>query len=270
MNIVKFLINKMPSYKAKAIILRTYKLGESDKIVKMYSGRDGIISAVAKGSRRIRSKFGGRLALFNLVDLEIASGKNLDIIIQAEILKSFKNISLDFYKFIFCELISEVILKTQSSGSEPSPSLFKLIYVCINEIDNLEIEDIKSLKKAACFFGAKFLKIIGYSPLLDVCCRCSIKMDDLYSFHKHKILFSIRYGGIVCGKCANNLKNKMVLTASSYRFLYDLFNNKLEDFRDIEVSSSVIKKIYKLIENYITYHTDCSIDSFKYLNKIAI
>jgi len=99
----------MPSYKAKAVILKSYKLGESDRIIKMYSQQDGIISAVAKGARKTRSKFGGRLELFNIVDLEISTGKSLDIITQAEILKSFKNISSDFYKFVFCEMISEIV-----------------------------------------------------------------------------------------------------------------------------------------------------------------
>ena len=102
----------MPSYKAKAIILKSYKLGESDKIIKMYSLDGDVISAVAKGARKVRSKFGGRLELFNLVELEITKGRNLDIINQLEIIKNFKDIASDFYKFVFCEIISNIILIT--------------------------------------------------------------------------------------------------------------------------------------------------------------
>jgi len=259
----------MPSYKAKAVILKSYKLGESDKIIKLYSQQDGIISAVAKGARRIKSKFGGRLELFNLVDLEIATGRNLDIITQAEIIKNFKNISSDFYKFIFCELFSEVVLKTQSSGGS-SVVLFKLLYVCLNEIDSLDYEDIESLKKISCFFGSKFIKIIGYSPLLKSCCRCNLDMKELYSFHKSSIPFSIKFGGILCEKCSSLVESAVKLNASSYRFLCDLFNLKIEDFRDMEVNPQVLKKIYKLIENYMIYHTDCKIESFKYLKKVGV
>src|SRR4030042_1917559 len=198
----------MPSYKAKAIILKSYKLGESDKIVKMYSSDGDIISAVAKGARKVRSRFGGRLELFNVVDLELNTGRNLDIINQVEIIKSFKNIASDFYKFVFCEIISKIILKTQVSGGDLSPLLFKLIYICFNEINNQDLEDIVALKKTMCFFGIKFL--------------------------------------------------------------YDLFNLKLEDLRDMEVNLPTIKRVYQLIENYIVYHTECNVDSFKYLKKIGM
>jgi DNA repair protein RecO (recombination protein O) len=155
----------MSSYKTKAIVLKSYKLGESDKIIKIFSRKDGVVSAVAKGSRKIKSKFGGRLELFNFVDLELTRGKNLDIITSVEILKNFKNIPLDFNKFILGELISEIILKTQSTDTEIADFLFKLIYVCFSEIDNIEPGDIDTIKKTACFFGAKFLKISGFRPI---------------------------------------------------------------------------------------------------------
>ena len=52
----------MPTFKARAIILRSHKLGEADKIIRMYSREGRIISAVAKGSRKTRSRFRGRLS----------------------------------------------------------------------------------------------------------------------------------------------------------------------------------------------------------------
>src|SRR3972149_8445835 len=260
----------MPSYKAKAIILKSYKLGESDKIIKMYSHDGDIISAVAKGARKVRSKFGGRLELFNLVDLELTTGRNLDIINQVEIIKSFKNIASDFYKFGFCEITSKIILKTQVSGGDSSPLLFKLIYICFNEINSTDSEDIESLKKIMCFFEIKFLRITGYIPLLESCSKCNRQLKNLYSFHKDKIYFSVRYGGILCEKCADSSADRETLGASDYRFLYDLFNLKLEDFRGMEVNPTTLKRVYKLIEDYIIYHTECNVNSFKYFKKIGI
>jgi len=260
----------MPSYKAKAITLRSYKLGESDKIIKMYSLDGNVISAVAKGARKVRSRFGGRLELFNLLELELTGGRNLDIINQAEIIKTFKNISKDFYKFVFCEIIASIVLKTQSSVESYSPSLFKLIYVCFNEINDADYEDIVALKKILCFFEIKFLKIAGYTPMLKSCSKCNKKLDNLYSFREGKTYFSIKYGGVLCRKCGESLTGREVLSASGYRFLYDLFNLKIEDFRDMEVNPHALKKVHKLLEDYIIYHTECSIDSFKYLKKLGI
>src|SRR3990170_1615411 len=162
----------MSSYRAKAIILKAYKLGEADKIVKLYSQKNGLIDAVAKGARKIKSKFGGRLELF---------------------------------KFIFCQLISEIVLKMHFHTNEASPVLFKLIYVCFNEIDSLPKNDIYSIEKIACFFIAKFLKITGYAPIIENCISCDTPI--VVEQKAGKISFSIKMGGVLCPVCSRSAEN---------------------------------------------------------------
>jgi len=257
----------MSSYRAKAIILKAYKLGEADKIVKLYSQKNGLIDAVAKGARKIKSKFGGRLELFNFIDLELASGKSLDIITSAEILKNFSNIPLDFNKFIFCQLISEIVLKMHLHTNEASPVLFKLIYVCFNEIDNLPKDDIYSTEKVICFFIAKFLKITGYSPIIENCISCGKAIMD-------KIYFSIKRGGVICTVCSKSAEKntpdiKKDLNLAHYMLISDLFSRKFKDFRSIDFDGTVLEDVYKLLSDYFNYHTDCHIDCYNYLKKFA-
>lgn len=259
----------MSTYKARAIIIKTYKLGEADKIIKMYS-RDGfLISAVAKSSRKIRSRFRGRLELFNVADLELSRGRNLDMINQAEIYHCFLKIPRDFNKFVFAEIISNIILRTQASG-DGTPLLFKLLYVCLNEIDNAAEEDDAGLKKIMCFFGARFLQITGFSPMLGQCSRCNESLDGLYRLGKNNISFSIRYGGVLCRKCSELTGSRIMLNPSSFRLISDFMRLKMEDFRDIEVKPQDLTKVHKLLEDYIVFHTECTIDSFKYLKKIGL
>ncbi len=259
----------MPTYKARAIIIKTYKLGEADKIIKMYSRRGQMIQAVAKGSRKIRSRFRGRLELFNMIDMELSRGRNLDIINQVEILHAFINIPRDFYRFVFAEIISNIILKVQISG-DGNPALFKLLYICLNEIDSSEEEDIVSLKKILCFFSARFLQITGFAPMMDSCSRCNKDPGDLYGMMKTNIGFSISHGGILCRACSAAISSKVQLSASSFRLLSDLFRLKIEDLRDIEIDPHSLSRVYRLIEDYIVFHTDCTVDSFRYLKKIGI
>jgi len=79
----------MPLYKAEAINLRTINIGEADKLVTLFSRQYGKIKAVAKGARRTKSKFGGRLEVFTYNQLLLATGKQLDIISQCETIESF-------------------------------------------------------------------------------------------------------------------------------------------------------------------------------------
>jgi DNA repair protein RecO (recombination protein O) len=259
----------MPTYKARAIILKNYKLGEADRIVKMYSDEGHLISAVAKGCRKTRSRFRGRLELFCLVDLELSEGRNLDIIGQAEILNCFSDIPMDFYRFVFAEIISNVILRTQQSGDK-NPSLFKLLYVCLNEIDKTEPEDVIGLKKILCFFEARFLQVTGLAPMLETCSRCNKSTADLYRLGIEKIVFSIDYGGVLCRECSPATGARVELNPSSYRLLVDLFRLKIEDLRSIEIDPYSLGKVCRLMEDYMVFHTYCTVDSFKYLKKIGI
>lgn len=76
----------MPTYRDEAVVLRTHKLGEADRIVTMLSRQHGKIRAVAKGVRRTGSRFGARLEPFMVVDVQCYVGRSLDIVQQAETL----------------------------------------------------------------------------------------------------------------------------------------------------------------------------------------
>ncbi|MFW6010175.1 MAG: DNA repair protein RecO, partial [Actinomycetota bacterium] len=78
----------MATYREQGIVLRSYKLGETDRIVHLLGQRRGKIRAVAKGVRRPGSRFGGRLEVFSHVDLQLYEGRNLDVVSQAELVAS--------------------------------------------------------------------------------------------------------------------------------------------------------------------------------------
>ena len=79
----------MPTYRDEAVVLRTHKLGEADRIITMLSRRHGKVRAVAKGVRRTTSKFGARLEPFSHIDLQFAIGRSLDMVTQVESLDAF-------------------------------------------------------------------------------------------------------------------------------------------------------------------------------------
>ena len=69
----------VPLYRDEAIVLRTHKLGEADRIITLLTRQHGRVRAVAKGVRRTTSRFGSRLEPFTHVDLQLAEGRNLDV-----------------------------------------------------------------------------------------------------------------------------------------------------------------------------------------------
>jgi DNA repair protein RecO (recombination protein O) len=261
----------MPSFKAKAVVLKTHNLGEADKILRLYSQEKGLVDAVAKGARKLKSKFGGRLELFNFIDCELSKGKSLDILTQAELVRNFKNISSDFNKFLFCQLISEIILKTHPSESESSQKtaslLFKLIYVSFSEINSAASGDLSLLEKTAAFFLAKYLKITGYAPLIDSCCRCGAKIV-IENGHA----FSITLGGILCRNCSAGLENhpevKKSISKEEFELIFLLFSADLKNYRNLNIQAQDIDNVLKIIGNYARFHAECNIDITLYLDKV--
>ncbi|KGA21539.1 hypothetical protein GM51_1835, partial [freshwater metagenome] len=71
-------------YRDVGVVLRTYKLGESDRIIVFLTQDHGKVRAVAKGVRKTRSKFGGRLEPLSHVEMQLHRGKDLDIVSQVE------------------------------------------------------------------------------------------------------------------------------------------------------------------------------------------
>jgi DNA repair protein RecO (recombination protein O) len=109
----------VPLYRDEAVVLRTHKLGEADRIVTMLSRGHGKIRAVAKGVRRTASKFGARLEPFMVADVQLFEGRNLDIVTQAETLASYgADIASDYASFTAATAMAETADKlTDDDGS---------------------------------------------------------------------------------------------------------------------------------------------------------
>jgi DNA repair protein RecO (recombination protein O) len=259
----------MASYKAKSIVLKSYRLGETDRIVKLFSMEHGIISAVAKGACNFKSRFTGRLELYNVLDCEISSGKNLDVISQAEIIETFGNISSDFFKFNVSQIICEIVLKSQSEKS-PSVNIFKLLYFTMKEISRCSCDDSAGLEKILVFFIAKFLKIMGYVPLLDSCSICGASLSrGGVNQAAGGILFSIKYGGAICSDCRKEAGRIFIIKSECAKIMPLFFEEKIEDIIKIVMPGKYINDLLNILENYLVFHMDIRIGSFDYFKKIS-
>jgi DNA repair protein RecO (recombination protein O) len=109
----------VPLYRDEAVVLRTHKLGEADRIVTMLSRQHGKIRAVAKGVRRTASKFGARLEPMMVADVQLFEGRSLDIVTQAESLGSYgAEIATDYASYTAGAVMVETADKvTDDSGS---------------------------------------------------------------------------------------------------------------------------------------------------------
>ncbi len=170
-------------YTTKGIVLRTYKLGEADRIIVLVSPDRGMIRAVAKGIRKTKSKFGSRLEPTTHVSLQVHKGKSdLDLITQVETLNHFRTIREDLNRLTkaisMLEAVDQVVLP-----GEPAVELHRMLLGALTTL-----EDNDSALIAPSFF-LKLLVLEGSGPIVDQCVACG---------DTGIVSFSNEEGGVMC------------------------------------------------------------------------
>lgn len=177
-------------YRDDAVVLRTQKLGEADRIVTLLTRRTGRVRAVAKGVRRTRSKFGGRLEPFSHIDVQLYAGRSLDIVTQVETHTAFGDrLATDYPRYTAGTAILETAEKLTVEEREPALRLYLLLVGGLRALTE-ETHDARLVLDA---FVLRALAVSGYSPALSECARCGAAGPHRW--------FSIPGGGSVCADC---------------------------------------------------------------------
>ena len=121
-------MDRVPLYRDEAIVLRTHKLGEADRIITLLTRQHGRVRAVAKGVRKTTSRWGSRLEPFTHVDLQLAEGRNLDVITQADTLDAFPSRLGDHYdRYTAGTVMLETAERLVTEEKQPSLQQFLLL-----------------------------------------------------------------------------------------------------------------------------------------------
>ena len=149
-------------YKDEGIVLKTIKLGEADRIVTVFTRGNGKVRAVAKGIRKTKSRFGGRLEPFSHVGLMIYRGRNLDTITGADLITSYDAVRTDYARLMSAAALVELVEKI-TPDREKAFSVYSLL---LAGLDALAAGKGTSVVPA---FLVKLLSISGYHPQLSSC-----------------------------------------------------------------------------------------------------
>jgi recombinational DNA repair protein (RecF pathway) len=129
-------------YRDDGVVLRTHKLGEADRIVTLLTRQNGRVRAVAKGVRRTKSRFGGRLEPFTHVDVLIHPGRSLDVIQQAEVIRAYgKPLATDYPRYTAGTAMLETAEKFTPVEKEPAIRQFLLLIGGLRALGNADAPD---------------------------------------------------------------------------------------------------------------------------------
>ena len=179
----------MANYRDQGIVLRTYKLGETDRILHLLTQGRGKVRAVARGIRRPGSRFGGRLEAFSHVDLQLYEGRNLDMITQAELIAPHARIRTDYGASAAASVMAEVVDHVAQEG-ERDNGVFLLLRAGLQALD-AEPADPAIFVDA---FLLRIASIVGFHVFTDACAVCRTPGQHVF--------LSVKAGGALCADCA--------------------------------------------------------------------
>ena len=176
--------------KTEAIVLRSLRYGEADRVLHLYTPQRGRINAIAKGVRRARSRFGGRLEPFFRLDLVLYEGRSdLLTVTSAETVAGHPRLREDAAALDGAGRACEAVARLFDDG-EPHAGVYHLL---ANELALLDADPGRAGRANALAFRLKLLLAAGFAPHLGGCAACGER--------EHLVGFSPAAGGVVCGAC---------------------------------------------------------------------
>jgi DNA repair protein RecO (recombination protein O) len=176
----------MSLYRERGVVLRTYRLGEADRIVVLLTEGHGKVRAVAKGVRKTKSRFGARLEPTSHVSMLLYQGRELDVVTQAESIEHHRHVRDDLNRLAKATAVLEAVDQL-AQEREPSSQLYRMVVGALRSLD----EHDSPLLVAAFYW--RLLAAEGVAPLVDACARCGAS--------EPLVAFDLLEGGVLCRSC---------------------------------------------------------------------
>jgi DNA repair protein RecO (recombination protein O) len=178
------------TFKTEAVVLRSIRYGEADRVLHLYSAERGRLGAMAKGARRLRSRLGGRLEPLMRVRLVLHEGRGeLCTVTQVDTVHAHAALREQRSALERATQACDAVLRLLDSG-EPNPAAYNLL---CNELALLDAEPAAATRAQALAFRLKLLLAAGFAPELSTCAACG-EVEHLRGF-------SPVAGGVVCVGC---------------------------------------------------------------------
>lgn len=241
---------RMANYKTQAINLKSYNLGEADKIVVMYSRDHGIIRCVAKGVRKPSSKLGGRMEMLMANRLFVAKGKQLDILCQAESIDTFKDTRKDLPKLTYSLYCAELINNFGLENDTNSSCIYDLFY---ETLKNISLSgNITETLWTIVRFQYHLLSHLGYAVELDTCVKCN---DDIKN---NTWAFCPESGGVICTSCKRQASKLTEIDLNIIKLLKEI---ELFDFPETQINQDLLNTCFNILKEYLSLRCDKKLKS---------
>jgi DNA repair protein RecO (recombination protein O) len=233
----------MPVYRDVGVVLRTHKLGESDRIVNLITQDSGRVRAVAKGVRKTGSRFGSRLEPMSHVQVQLYRGRELDIVNQVELVEVANGVRGHLEAttdgLAMCEVVEQL-----AHDRVPSPHLYRMLVGALRQLNN----GYSPLVLPALLL--RLLEVEGVGPCVDRCVVCGTT--------DHLCAFDVNAGGVQC----RDHKRGLAISDPALEVLQSVLGGKIaHTLSRADLPGSVVREVVDIARVAMEHHLERRIRS---------
>ncbi len=266
------------SYSIEAIVLKRTDYGEADRILTLFTPTKGKMHAIAKGTRRPISKKAGHLELLNRSQLQMALGRNLDIVTQAEGRENFLHLRGELWHmtcgFYLAELVDRFV-----EESTPHRDIYALLLESLRYLDadanalqhqraqvseqtNEQVDVHGHTRLLLRYFELHLLSSIGYEPALQNCAQCASELRP------EENGFRASLGGVLCPQCSRFWERRLSLNA--LKVLRFLQRSKWIEASHLRLDAKLQAELEAVMHDLLRFHLERDLKSWSFLDMLSV
>lgn len=245
------------SFRVEAVVLRHADWGEADRILGLYTRERGKLRVVAKGARRIKSRKAGHLEPFTRVTLQLARGRDLPIVTQADTVEAYLTIGDDLVKTANASYVVELLDRFTYEDESADPAIFRLLTDTLARVA-VHVDPWLAIR----YYEIRLLDFLGFRPHLFECANCGAEIQPVEQF------FSSAAGGVLCPRCGVGLPGARPIPVEVLKYLRHIQRSSYSEAQRARPGSDVREVIETLVQDYITYQLERELNSPGFLKQI--
>ncbi len=230
-------------YRTGAIVLKSRDYRDADKLVTVFSEREGKIRAIARGVKKPRSSLRACLQPFCYSSLYFHRGKELDLITQGRLSNFYGNIREDLQCTLYVVYLLELLDKALWDRN-PFPNLFRDMISVLENLDQLGY-----IPLIVRYAEMSILVNLGYRPVLEECVWCG-RREEIAG------IFDLGAGGLVCHECMERSRSHIALHGEALGLLRLMLTSPIQALQRVKASQSALLQLEAFLEKYLEYHLE--------------
>lgn len=248
---------KFRSFRVDAVVLRHSDYGEADRLLTLYTRQLGKTRAVAKGARKIASRKAGHIEPFTHVKLQLAKGRDMLILTQADTVDAYQPLREDLILTSHASYVLELLDRFTYQDETENSAIFNLLTTTLARLA-AKSDPWLVIR----YYEMRLLDHLGFRPQLFECanCRREILPEDQF--------FSFSAGGVICPRCGQGLRNLTPISVEALKYLRHFQRSSYTDASRVHPSAEVQNETESLMQGYFTYLLERELNTPGFLKRI--